>query len=97
MFWDALILFGATLAGIYLACELFKYELSDARKLGAATLFLVLNFIPVMPLIMMPLSLLGLYIAMQGEPDQRSELKQVFLVTVAFAAVAVLLIYAIKG
>jgi hypothetical protein len=97
MFWHALILFGATLGGIYLACHLFRYELSDARKVAAAAVFLVLNFIPIIPLIMFPLSLVGLYMAMQGEPDQRGELRQVFLLTVAFAAAAVLLVYAIKG
>ena len=94
MLWNALILFGIVLAGIYLSCKVFGYEITTLRKVGAAGVFVILNIIPIGFLIISFLiPLIGLYLALMDNTYQRSEVNKVFGLTFVFAVVAVLVIY----
>jgi hypothetical protein len=100
MFWGAIVLFGITLAGIFISCKVFGYEISALRKVVAAGVFVVLNVIRIpipIPILGAIASLLipalGLYVSLMDETYQRSEVNKVFGLTYAIAIAAVLAIY----
>jgi len=94
MFFNILILFGVILAGIFLSCKVFRYEISTARKFAAAGVFVVLGVVPVpIPLFSLVAPLVGLYVALMDDSYQRHEVNQVFGLTLLFAVVALLLVY----
>lgn len=95
MIGGALVLFGITLAGIYISCKVFEYEISILRKVGAAAAFAVLNVVPIpfIPLANLLIPLIAMYIILMDHSHQRSEVNKVFGLTIAFAVVAVLVIY----
>lgn len=94
IFWGAIVLFGITLAGIFISCKVFAYEITTLRKFVAATVFVVLNVIPIpIPIVSVLIPSLGLYISLMDDTNQRSEVNKVFGLTFAIAVAAVLAIY----
>lgn len=96
MLGNGLILFGITLAGIFISCKVFEYEISALRKVGAAVIFVVLNVVPMpipIPFVSLLIPPLGLYMALMDNTYQRSQVNKVFGLTFAFAVVAILVVY----
>jgi hypothetical protein len=94
MLGHALVLFGIVLAGVFISCKVFAYEISHLRKAVAAGVFVVLNVIPIpIPLVSLLIPPVGLYIALMDDTHQRSEVNKVFALTFVFAIVGVLAVY----
>jgi len=93
----AFVLFGITFVGILLACKTFAYEITWARKIGAAFAFSILNIIPIpIPFFSLLIPPIGLYMALMDNTYQRSVVNKVFGVTLLFAIVATLWIYRLR-
>lgn len=96
MLVGSVVLFATTLAGIFFACRVFNYEITTARKIGAALVFMILNALPLpipIPLIAAALPSVGLYISLVDSTYKHDKVTKVFLVTVLFAIIAILAIY----
>ena len=94
MIGGALVLFGITLVGMFIACKVFAYEIPLWRKIGAAAAFSVLNIIPIpIPFVSFLLPPIALYVVLMDNAYQRSQVNRVFGLTFVFAVVAVLVIY----
>lgn len=96
----AVVLFVVTLAGILISCKIFEYEITAWRKVGAASVFVILNVFPIpIPIpffgafISLLVAPLGLYITLMDETYQRSQVNKVFGLTFAIAVFAVLILY----
>ena len=94
MIGGALVLFGITLVGVFIACKVFAYEIPLLRKVGAAAAFSILNIIPIpIPFLSFLIPPIGLYMVLMDNTYQRSQVNRVFGLTFVFAVVAVLVIY----
>lgn len=94
MLGHAIVLYIIVLAGIFVSCKVFAYEISHLRKAVAAGVFVVLNVVPI-PIVLVSLLVppVGLYVALMDDAQERSVLNKVFAMTFLFAAVAVLAVY----
>lgn len=94
MLGGALILFGITLAGIYVACRVFDYTITTLRKLAAAGAFALLNIIPIpIPFVDLLVPPIALYMILMDDSYERAKVNRVFLLTIVFAILSVLVIY----
>lgn len=94
MIGGALVLFGITLAGIYVSCRIFDYNITILRKVTAAGAFAVLNIVPIpLPFVDLLVPAIALYMALMDNFYERSKVNRVFLLTFVLAIIAVLLIY----
>lgn len=92
----AVVLFIVTLAGIFISCKVFDYEITAWRKVGAALVFVILNVVPIplpVPFISLLVAPLGLYMALMDNTYQRSQVNKVFGLTFAIAVIVVLILY----
>ncbi|NKC01307.1 MAG: hypothetical protein GKR90_22800 [Pseudomonadales bacterium] len=91
----AFVLFGIILAGIFIACKVFGYEIPVWRKLAAAGAFALLNVIPipVIPFANILVPSIALYVLLMDDTYQRSIVNKVFGLTFIFAVIAVLVLY----
>lgn len=100
MVQGVLTLLLVTLAGIYLACYVFGYEITWQRKLVAAAVFAGLNIVPIpllIPFIEIIVPAVGMYVALMDDTYQRSMVNKVFALTFLFAALGVLASAALFG
>ena len=94
MIINLVILGGVLLAGIFIACKVFAYEISPLRKVGAATCFVVLNAFPIpIPAFPILVPAVGLYICLMDDTYQRGLVTKVFALSYLFAAAGMLVIY----
>ena len=89
-----LVLFGITLAGIYVSCRVFEYNITVLRKVTAAGAFAVLNIIPIpLPLVDLLVPAIALYMLLIDNFYERSKVNRVVLLTFVFATISILLVY----
>ena len=89
-----LVLFGITLAGIYVSCRVFEYNITVLRKVTAAGAFAVLNIIPIpFPLVDLLVPAIALYMVLIDNFYERSKVNRVVLLTFVFATISILLVY----
>ena len=89
-----LVLFGITLAGIYVSCRIFEYNITVLRKVTAAGAFAVLNIIPIpLPLVDLLVPAIALYMVLVDNFYERSKVNRVVLLTFVFAIISILLVY----
>ena len=89
-----LVLFGITLAGIYVSCRVFEYNITVLRKVTAAGAFAVLNIIPIpLPLVDLLVPAIALYMILIDNFYERSKVNRVVLLTFVFATISILLVY----
>ena len=89
-----LVLFGITLAGIYVSCRVFEYNITVLRKVTAAGAFAVLNIIPIpLPLVDLLVPAIALYMILIDNFYERSKVNRVVLLTFVFAIISILLVY----
>ena len=94
MIGGALVLFVITLAGVFIACKVFEYDIPILRKVGAAGAFAVLNVVSIpIPFVDLILPPIALYVILMDNSHQRSQVNRVFGLTFLFAIVAILIIY----
>jgi len=94
MLVNLLILGVVLLAGIFLACKVFAYEITPLRKVGAALCFVVLNAIPIpIPTFPILVPAVGLYVCLMDSTYQRNVVTKVFAVSYLFAAAGILMVY----
>ena len=94
MIGAALILFGITLAGVFIACKVFDYDLPTWRKAAAAGAFGILNVVPIpIPFADLIIPAIALSVILMDNTYQRSQVNRVFGLTFVFAVAAVLVIY----
>ena len=96
MLGGAMVLFLVTLLGIYIACRVFAYQISTARKLGAAACFATLNVlilpfaIPFLSLVLPPVAL---YVCLRNPRYGRQRITKVFALTFLITVSAIAILY----
>ena len=94
MIGGGLVLFGITLAGIFVSCRAFDYSITILRKLTAAGVFAALNIIPIpLPFVDLVVPAIALYMVLIDNSYERSKVNRVVLLTFVFAGVSILLVY----
>lgn len=93
MLGNALLLFFIVLAGIFISCRLLHYDIDDTRKMAAAMVFAIVNALPFASIITLPISLIALFMLLVDDPHERPQARNVFLLTLLIAGIAILLIY----
>ena len=96
----AIILFGITFAGVFIACKVFAYEISIQRKAGSALCFAVLNVIPIpipIPFISVLVPAVGLYMCLMDDTYDRSTVTKVFFLTFFIAIIGVIVVYNLRA
>ena len=94
MIGAALVLFGITLAGVFIACKVFDYDIPIWRKAAAAGAFAILNVVPIpIPFADLIIPAVALYVVLMDNTYQRSQVNRVFGLTFVFAVASVLVIY----
>lgn len=91
-----LILFLASLAGVQVGCNLYDYQISNTRKLGAPMVFSVLALVPIplpIPFLDIILPLVAMYMLLVDDSYERSKVNKVFFVAILFCGSAVVLVY----
>ncbi len=94
MILGAIVLFGITLAGIFISCKVFASEISNIRKITATGIFTILNIIPIsIPLFSLLIPAIALYMSLIDGTQQHSQVRKVFGLTFVFAIIAILVVY----
>ncbi len=94
MIGAALVLFGITLAGVFIACKVFDYDIPIWRKAAAPGAFAILNVVPIpIPFADLIIPAIALYVILMDNTYQRSQVNRVFGLTFVFAVASVLVIY----
>ncbi|MEM1412030.1 MAG: hypothetical protein AAGH19_06685 [Pseudomonadota bacterium] len=95
MLFASIVLFVFAAAGIYLACWMFRYEISDARKFGAAAGFVAglwaAHLLPTrIQFVALLLGPVVLWICLMDDTYDRYAVKQVFGVSLFIAVIGTL-------
>ena len=94
MIGGAVVLFVASLGGVFIACHLIGYEITAIPKGVASLLFAVLSSVPLpIPLANIVIPAIALYVGLMDKSNDRESVNKVFGISYIVSILGVMLVY----